>query len=336
MKALGLLSGGLDSELATKLILDQGIEVIGIHFDNIFCSSIVKRPETTKAKKSAIELGISFKEFDVTQELFEIVKDPAHGHGSGLNPCIDCKILFFKKAKEYMNEVGAKFIITGEVLGQRPMSQHREAMEIIEKESGLSGLIIRPLSAKLLEPSIPEMEGWIDRRQLLNHSGRSRKVQYSLAEKYGFKEFSAPAGGCLLAEPGYSKRMKESFNHGEDSIPEIELLQIGRHFRLCGKAKLIVGRNQIENEILTKLIKNGDIIIEPVNTTGPTSIIPAKESYNPEDYTDLALKITTKYCGEDATLRFGKKLNNEILWIKEQHIKLQESIIENNDITHII
>lgn len=320
MKAIGLLSGGLDSQLSIRLMLEQGVEITAVHFRTIFCTC-----PTKECCKSTLGLGISFVEFNNTKEFLEIVKDPPHGYGSGMNPCIDCRILMFKKAKRYMEEIGADFIVTGEVIGQRPMSQRRGAIELIENESGLCGLVVRPLSAQLLPQTIPEQKGWIDRNRLLAHSGRSRKLQISLASGFGMKDYPCAAGGCLLTDPGFTRRIKESFQYGEDSLSDVQLLKIGRHFRLFNKAKLVVGRNEMENKRITNLTRQGDILIEPFDVPGPTALLRKGE------FLDLALGICARYCdgNGDIRIRYGTKEDHGVNWSGELYIKKNHII--NND-----
>lgn len=315
MKAIGLLSGGLDSQLAVRLMLEQGIEMVVLHFRTIFCTCTPKGCGKSTASKAAGELGIEFIEINNTVDFLEVVKAPKHGYGSGMNPCIDCRILMFKKARQYMEEIGAGFIVTGEVLGQRPMSQHKGAMELIEKESGLCGLIVRPLSCGLLPPSIPELNGWIDRNKLLAHSGRSRKIQIGLAQKFEMKDYPCASGGCLLTDPGFSKRVKESFRYGEYSLNDMQLLKVGRHFRLLNKVKLIVGRDEIENNRIMNLSCEGDILIEPVDVPGPTALIRPGSV----DYLESAMHICARYCdgNGNTTLRYGMKNSGNITWMKE-------------------
>jgi len=206
MKALALLSGGLDSSLAVEIISNLGIEVVAVNFVTPFCLCDGKRGCRKKSVLISKRLNIDLKIFNIAEDFLEVLKKPRYGYGKNLNPCIDCRILMLRKAKEIMNELGASFIITGEVLGQRPMSQNRKAMEIIEKASGLEGLIVRPLCAKLLPASIPEREGWINRDDLLNITGRSRKKQFELVRKFNISDHACPAGGCLLTDPGFSLR----------------------------------------------------------------------------------------------------------------------------------
>lgn len=333
IKAIGLLSGGLDSHLAIRLMLEQGIDVTAVHYRTIFCTCTPKGCGKSTAKKVAEELGISFVEFDNTKEMLDVIKNPPHGYGRGANPCIDCRILMFKRAKQYMEETGASFIVTGEVLGQRPMSQYKNAMQLIEKKSGLCGLIVRPLSYNLLEPTIPERNGWIDRNKLLNHSGRSRKVQIGLAERYEIKDYPCAAGGCLLTDSEFAKRVKESFKNGEDSLCDMQLLKIGRHFRLFKKIKLIVGRNETENKRILNLARAGDILIEPVNVPGPTCLIRTNSQGAGEDYLMLSMYVCAHYCDKngDTILRYGTKRETNIVWDKEMSIKSPDKFAASDD-----
>jgi len=253
VKALGLLSGGLDSTLAVKLLIDQGIEVIAFNMITPFCTCTRKGCKH-EAGKVAKQFGIPVKIIGVGEDYIEMIKNPKHGYGSNMNPCIDCRIFMFKKAKTYMEEIGAQFIFTGEVLGQRPMSQHRRAMKMIEKETELQGLILRPLSAKLLSPTIPETQKWVDREKLLDIQGRRRLPQIELAKKIGVKDYPCPGGGCRLTDPQFAKRLKEALDHGEDTIRDIQLLKYGRHIRLPSGAKAIVGRNEEENKLLLQFM----------------------------------------------------------------------------------
>ncbi|MCM8761412.1 MAG: hypothetical protein NC933_04695, partial [Candidatus Omnitrophica bacterium] len=198
-KAVVLFSGGLDSILATRLMMELGIEVACVHYYIEFAAC---GGGETSAVNAAKMLGVPIKIFDITAEYLEMFRNPKHGYGANINPCIDCKILMLKKAKEYMAEIGASFLVTGEVLGERPMSQRRDALNIIEKNSGVRGILLRPLSAKLLVPTIPEAKGVVDREKLLDIQGRSRKIQMELAARFGIKEYPNPSGGCLLTDPG--------------------------------------------------------------------------------------------------------------------------------------
>jgi tRNA-specific 2-thiouridylase len=253
-KAIALLSGGLDSTLALKIILDLGFEVIGLNLKTPFCTCDGKSG-VCYSSKYADEFGINLIRIFGAEDYVEIIKNPKHGYGRNLNPCIDCRIYLFRKAKEVMEKEGAAFIFTGEVLGERPMSQRMDSMRLIEKESGLQGKILRPLSAKLLSPTLPEKEGLIDRSKLLNIQGRSRKSQIQLARDYQIGDYPCPAGGCLLTDESFARRLKDSFQHNEDSLRHISLLKIGRHFRLPTGAKFIVGRNKEENNLILSFAK---------------------------------------------------------------------------------
>lgn len=287
MRAIALISGGLDSILAAGLIKDCGIEVIGLNFKIPFC-----RPQK-KTNPKIHQLGIELKSIDISEEFLEIIKNPRYGFGSNMNPCIDCKILMLKKAKELMPKFGAKFIITGEVLGQRPMSQNRQALELIEKRAGLQGLLLRPLSAKLLSKTFPEKEGWINRDKLLDFNGRSRQPQIALAGKLRIKDYQQPAGGCLLTDPQFAKRVKDLLNHKELNLENIELLKIGRHFRLSQKTKLVVGRDERENADLLTKVKEGDYLFMPRDIAGPSAL--GKGGFS-EDLINLSCRITCRYC----------------------------------------
>lgn len=272
MKALALLSGGLDSTLAIRVMLDEGIEIEAINFLTPFCRCNQKNGCGYQARKVAEMLGVKLKVFSIFDEYLEVLKNPKYGYGKNSNPCIDCRILMHKRAKEYMRKINASFVITGEVLGQRPMSQHRAALKIIEKESGLEGLVLRPLSAKLLPMTIPEKKGWINRERLLEIRGRSRRPQMAKAKELGIDDYPCPAGGCLLTDPGFSRRIKDLMAHSELNLPEVELLKVGRHFRLSPTSKVIVGRNEEENNKILKLFKRGDICFRPKEVKGPLGV----------------------------------------------------------------
>lgn len=264
--AFGLLSGGLDSLLAAKLLLNQGIGITGLAFKSPFFGP-----------KSAIgatkELGIELVVKDITQEHLKIVKNPKYGYGANMNPCIDCHALMIREAGKLMQQKGYDFIFTGEVLNQRPMSQTRRSLMTVAKFSGYQDFLLRPLSAKLLPETKPEITGIVDREKLLDLNGRSRKRQLALASHYGFKEYSRPAGGCLLTDPIFSTRLKELFDHDSDCpVASIELLKIGRHFRIDGK-KIIVGRNKHENEMLKRMRQGNDILLSAEHIPGPIILI---------------------------------------------------------------
>jgi len=272
-KAIVLLSGGLDSILATKLMLEQSIDVEAVNYHIAFAACGGNSAECDPASKAAKILKVPLKTFDITKEYLEVFKNPKYGYGANVNPCIDCKIFMLKKAKEYMKEIGASFLVTGEVLGERPMSQRKDALHIIERDAGVKGILLRPLSAKLLEETVPEREGVVDREKLLDIRGRSRKPQMALAKKFEIKEYPSPAGGCLLTDPGFAKRVKDLIRHDALSVDDLVLLAVGRHFRLSKAAKLIVGRDKRENGLLGSLVKPDDIVFKLKDHEGPLSIL---------------------------------------------------------------
>lgn len=294
VKAIAMLSGGLDSILATRLILEQGIEVEAINFLTVFCTCTARGKNCLASKSAADKLGIGIKVFEVSKEYFGIVKSPKYGYGSNLNPCLDCRIFMFKRAARYMREIGASFLITGEVLGERPMSQRRDAMRIIERDSGLQGLVLRPLSARLLEPTIPEKRGLVDREKLLAIQGRCRKPQIQLAEQLGISDYPCPAGGCLLTYKGFADKMGDLIRHKPGfTIDDVRLLKLGRHFRITPEGKLIVGRDRQENKRLMALRRLGDIYSYPVENKGPIAV--GRGIFSHQDIFNVS-RIIARYC----------------------------------------
>jgi len=288
IRAVALFSGGLDSILAVKLIQGQGIEVIGVNFKTPFFG-------LEKAYLTAKDIDIDLEIINITEELLGILRNPKYGFGKNMNPCIDCHALMFKKAGEYMTKIGASFILSGEVLGERPMSQNRNSLSIIERESGFEGRILRPLSALLLPETIPEKEGLVDRNKLLDITGRSRRRQMELAAKMHLRDYPSPAGGCKLTEPGFSKRLIDLFVQEIFSLEEIELLKLGRHFRLSKDIKLVVGRNKEENEQLKDFFQDGDFLFKAKNLKSPISLL-KKRSKVDDEIIDKSCQITARYC----------------------------------------
>ena len=290
-KAIALLSGGLDSTLAVKLILDQGIEVEALNFVTPFCTC--NRRGGCEAQHVGDRFDIPVKVIGLVEEFFQMVRKPRYGYGSGMNPCLDCRILMFSRARERMEEMDAAFVFTGEVLGERPMSQRREAMRLIERESGLDGRLLRPLSARLLPPTIPEKEGLVDRDKLLAIGGRFRKPQMALAEQYHINDYPCPAGGCRLTDPGFARRMRDLVRHKENfDLNDVNLLKVGRHFRLSPEVKAVVGRNEEENRRILALAREGDILFEVQDWGSPVTLLRGQTS---EREIHLAAAITVRY-----------------------------------------
>lgn len=268
--ALVLLSGGLDSILVIKILQEQQVDVTGLTFVSYFFNA-------NSAKRAADKLKAKLKIVDFSDEHLEMVKGPRYGYGKAMNPCIDCHLLMLKRAKKIMEEEGFDFVATGEVLGERPMSQNKSALELIEKESGLKEYLLRPLSAKLLSLTIAEQKGLINRDKLFDISGRSRKRQITLAKEYGIKEYPTPAGGCLLTDLQFGQRLRELLDHWPNAQgKDVQLLKLGRHFWV-GNDKIVVGRNEQENKQIEKLTQKGDVLIEPKEFVGPTILIKSKK-----------------------------------------------------------
>lgn len=266
MKAVALISGGLDSALAARLVILQGIEVIGIHLVSPFFNS------SGVAKDCCCELKIPLQIIDISSKYLDIIKNPKYGFGKNLNPCIDCHAFMLKEAGRYMEEIKASFLITGEVLGERPKSQSRFALKIVEKESGYESWVLRPLSALLLEETYPEKKGLVSRARFLSLHGRSRRPQLELARRLGITRFSTPASGCLLTDQCFSRRLRDLMNHSELTLSDAELLKIGRHFRISETCKIIIGRNKQENELLQRAVKSGDLCLSVEGYMGPIGI----------------------------------------------------------------
>ncbi len=272
-KAVALISGGLDSVLAAKVVIEQGFEVIGLFFTSAFSKSYGREGETPAAKVSKA-IGIDLRVMDMGQDYIDLVRNPAHGYGKHINPCIDCKIFMLKRAKTVMQEVNAPVVITGEVLGQRPMSQRRDTLNVIERDANMKGLILRPLSAALLPPTRAEQDGLIHREKLLGISGRSRAVQLQLAERYGITGYSTPAGGCLLTDKNFSEKLRDLFDDKQAVTPsDIRLLTVGRHYRLDSGIKVVLGRDNSENTLLLSLAQDGYHLFTPAGFPGPVALL---------------------------------------------------------------
>lgn len=290
MKALALFSGGLDSVLAMKVIKDQGIEVIAVNI-NIGFGSTVDR--TSHMKNMCEQIGVEFKILDLRQEyLDEVLFEPKFGYGKNFNPCIDCHGFMFRYTGALLKKYDASFMISGEVLGQRPMSQRKDSLENVKSLSTYEDLIVRPLSAKLLPPSKPELEGWIDREKLLDINGRSRHRQLELAKQIGLKDFESPGGGCLLTEIQFSHRLKEFTDKEKLEIEDIDTLKAGRHLRLPDGAKLIIGRHQEDNEKLKTTNSKKYLKARILDTNGPFVLFQKNASQGDKE---LAAKLIVTY-----------------------------------------
>lgn len=313
---LGLVSGGLDSLIACLLIQSQGIKVIGLNFTSPFCQ-YSKESSQTECNLDLFQdkLGIKVYYLPIDEDFLEIIRNPIYGYGKNINPCIDCRIYILRKAKQFMKEIHADIIFTGEVLDQRPKSQHFNALKIVEKESGLEGKILRPLSAHQLKPTIYEEQRLVDREKLLGIRGRSRKMQIKLAREHGLLENYYACGGCLLTDDNFTNRMRDSLKFNKTlKMEDISILKIGRHFRYKN-TKIIVGRNEKENSILLTLKKPNDFILEAKGAPGPITII--QGDYNDESL-NYAAKLTLRYSDLNqlqGQVKYGAnydKLNNEI------------------------
>jgi tRNA U34 2-thiouridine synthase MnmA/TrmU len=290
-KGILLYSGGLDSLLAAKILLDQKIELTGLHFVLPFLPPDYYY-KNLMASKFAESIGLNLRFIRCGHEYMKMVKNPPHGYGKNINPCIDCKIFFLTKAREIMEEENAFFVATGEVVGQRPMSQMKHMLNHIEKESCLKGNLLRPLSAKLLNPTNAEISGIVDRESLFAINGRSRLQQMELANKYNIKEFASPAGGCLFTDKNISSRVKDLFNnHPDYNMIDVYLLTIGRHYRIHENAKIIVARNEKECIELDKYKDKSDYFLVP-EFKGP--VIFVKGELNNNDY-QLLTSIAGRY-----------------------------------------
>lgn len=313
---LGLVSGGLDSLIACLLIQQQGIKVIGLNFTSPFCQyNKESSQEECKLDLFQEKLGIDIYYLPLGDDYFEILRNPKFGYGKHINPCIDCRIYILKKAKEFMKKVKAALIFTGEVLDQRPKSQHLKALKIVEKESDLEGKLLRPLSAHQLKPTIYEQEGLIDRKKLLGIRGRSRKIQMKLAREHKLLENYYACGGCLLTDENFTNRLRDAFKFNTElSIEDIPILRTGRHFRYK-ETKIIVGRNENENNLLLTLKRPDDLAMEVIGVSGPITII--QGDYN-DDSLNYAAKLTLRYSDLNqlqGKVKFGTKyseLSNEM------------------------
>lgn len=331
-KAIALLSGGLDSTLAVKMMLDMGIDVEALNFTSPFCTCTGKNAGCkSEAVRVAQEFDIPIKVVHKGLDYLEVVRNPKHGYGKGVNPCVDCRIYLLRKAKEYMQESGADFIITGEVLGQRPMSQRRDTLRVIERESGLEGLLLRPLSAQHFEATIPEREGWVDREKLLAIKGRSRKELFQLADDLDVKNYPCPAGGCLLTELSFVPKVRDVFDHSDAlNLRDFRMLKIGRHFRIGERTKVIIGRDENDNRLLEAAIQPGETALTWMDGNTPMGAVMGEQS---EEAINLASRILLRYTKAEAGTTCRIKLRRDD---SEQLLPTPHSMTETDVNAYII
>ncbi len=298
--AIGLLSGGLDSILACRLIMNQGIKVKAVKFVTPFFGYELLENEQEYQAKVLDQYGIEVELKDVSKEYLKLLRKPVHGFGKNFNPCVDCKIFMLTKAREMLSDLGGQFLFTGEVIGQRPMSQRRDALRIIERDSGCEGILLRPLCAKNLNPIKAEEEGLVDRDRLLDFSGRTRKPQMNLAKEFGITDYPSPAGGCFLADPELGKRLARHYKaHDDVSVNDIRLILLGRQFRLPHGGWLTIGRNQQDNQRLEKLLQPSDLFLDTEDRPGPVGIL----RYSTEDLErEMAAGLIARYAKKDSSL----------------------------------
>jgi len=291
MKAIALFSGGLDSTLAIKLIIDQGIDVLALNISTGFGSTNDRREHM---QSMCDQVGAELKIIDIQSEyLQDVLFDPKHGYGKNFNPCIDCHAKMFAVAKRIMEDEGASFLISGEVLGQRPMSQNKDALQTVLNESNCDGLLLRPMSAKALAPTIAEVEGWVDREKLEGITGRSRDRQLEMVKEIGLEDFESPGGGCLLTDENFGKKMVDFIKYDKFEVKDIPIMKFGRHLRLSDGAKLVVGRNKDENAHLQNINNDKFYHVKTIGLPGPHAMLSINAS---DEDKELATKIILTYC----------------------------------------
>nr|WP_321267310.1 argininosuccinate synthase domain-containing protein [uncultured Sulfurimonas sp.] len=296
MKAIALFSGGLDSTLAMKLIIDQGIEVLALNISTGFGST---KDRLEHMQSMCEQVGAELKIIDIQSEfLQDVLFDPKHGYGKHFNPCIDCHAKMFAVAKRIMEVEGASFLISGEVMGQRPMSQNKDALQTVLNESNCDGLLLRPMSAKMLAPTVAEQNGWVDRERLEGITGRSRDRQLELAKEIGLDNFESPGGGCLLTDANFGKKIVDFIKYDNFEVADIPVMKFGRHLRLSDNAKLVVGRNQEENGYLQDILNDKFFHAKTIGIPGPHALL-SKDASDADKA--LATKIILSYTKADPT-----------------------------------
>ncbi len=308
-KAIGLFSGSLDSILATKLITEQGVNVVALHFQVPFAVP-GRFPNAEQLQSLADLLGVSLVSVEVGADYLDIVRAPQFGYTRNLAPCVDCRAYMLKKAKELMEEIKADFVFTGEVLGQQPFSQNKRSLKILEKTNGLNGRVLRPLSAKILDPTIPELTGLVRRERFFDFHGQKRRRQIRLAREFGIVDYPIPGGGCLLTDSNFAARCRDAIEHNELTLPEVKLLRYGRHFRLSSGAKLIVGRNEKENGVLEQLAQEPEMVVcKMVDVMGPVALYRAKKKTKKD--AEIVARICARYSdatdGQTVKIKFGDR-----------------------------
>lgn len=313
VKALSLFSGGLDSILATRLVMAQGIQVTGIKFVSPFFHYEILADIPGYQNEVREKYGIEVEVRDISEEYLEMLRKPKYGFGKNFNPCVDCKIFMVSRAKEMLAEFGASFLISGEVLGQRPMSQRRDTLNVISRDSESRSILLRPLSAKLMTPTLAEEQGLVDREKLLRFSGRGRSQQIALAAEFGIKDYPAPAGGCILADPNLSRRIKNFYNDNfvvraaDMTVTDILLLLVGRQFQLPGGGWLILGRDMKDNDKLTSWAEEGDALLRMPERPGPTALLRRAASfYESEKQQQADLEYAARL-----VVRYGRKVDGD-------------------------
>jgi tRNA-specific 2-thiouridylase len=322
MRALALFSGGLDSMISVKLLTDQGIAVTALYIDIGFGSS---EDKSEILKSRAKMVGADLEIINAREQFVQdILFDPKYGYGKNFNPCIDCHGNMFRIAKALLPKYNASFIITGEVIGQRPMSQRHEAIKNVTKLAGdeEGGLILRPMSAKLMTPTIAEVKGWVDREKLLGIEGRSREVQLRLAKEYGFEEYESPGGGCLLTESSFEKKIKDIIKHEKFEVADIDLLKAGRHLRLPSGAKLVIGRNKDDNEKLKKIENPKYVFARALDISGPLSLLSANANeFDKKLAAKLILTYTKTPADHEGSVKIGDEIVNALPFESKEYAK---------------